>query len=65
VVLSEHRTENIMQRFAVILAEINDFFDHKPKYKNSIQNLTKLRLARLFTQKIFNKLKQKYCKWIG
>ncbi|MCY7282037.1 MAG: glycosyltransferase, partial [Cyanobacteria bacterium CAN_BIN43] len=30
--LEEYRTENITQRLQVILAELNDFFDHKPLF---------------------------------
>jgi len=59
-ILHEYRSENIIQRFAVILAEINDFFDHKPISSSIIKPLTRLRLAKLFTQKVFHKLKKKY-----
>ncbi|MFM8004922.1 MAG: glycosyltransferase, partial [Dolichospermum sp.] len=40
-VLAEYRKENIMQRLKVILAEINDFFDHKNNYSTKIPDLTK------------------------
>jgi glycosyltransferase involved in cell wall biosynthesis len=59
-VLSEYRTENIIQRLRVILSEINNFFDYKNNYSNTIANLTKIRLAKLFTQRIFAKIKKKY-----
>jgi hypothetical protein len=59
-VLHEYRSENIIRRFAVILAEINDFFDHKPTLPSPIKSLTRLRLAKLFTQKVLRKLKQKW-----
>jgi glycosyltransferase involved in cell wall biosynthesis len=59
-VLHEYRSENIIRRFAVILAEINHFFDHKPTLPSPIKSLTRLRLAKLFTQKVLRKLKQKW-----
>ncbi|WP_016952444.1 glycosyltransferase [Anabaena sp. PCC 7108] len=59
-VLSEYRTENILQRLPVILAEINEFFDHKSHNSVKIQNLTRLRLAKLFVGRVYGKLKKKY-----
>jgi glycosyltransferase involved in cell wall biosynthesis len=59
-VLSEYRTENIVHRLRVILTEINDFFDYKNNYSAKIPNFTKIRLAKLFTQAIFAKIKKKY-----
>jgi glycosyltransferase involved in cell wall biosynthesis len=59
-VLAEYRTENIIQRLLVILTEINDFFAHENNYSNPIANLTKIRLAKLFIQRIFGKIKKKY-----
>jgi glycosyltransferase involved in cell wall biosynthesis len=59
-VLAEYRTENIMQRLRVILTEINDFFDYKNNYSAKIPNFTKIRLVKLFTQRIFAKIKKKY-----
>ncbi len=59
-VLSEYRTENIIQRLGVILLEINNFFDHKNNYSDKIPDFTKIRLAKLFTQTIFAKIKKKY-----
>jgi hypothetical protein len=59
-VLAEYRTENIIQRLRVILTEINDFFTHENNYSNPIANLTKIRLAKLFIQRIFGKIKNKY-----
>lgn len=57
-VLSEYRSENIIKRFTVILAEINEFFDHKSHYSAKIQNLTILRLTKLFIQRVYGKLKK-------
>ncbi|MTJ08988.1 glycosyltransferase [Anabaena sp. UHCC 0204] len=59
-VLAEYRTENIIHRLQVILADINDFFDHKNNYSAKIPDFTKIRLAKLFTQRIFAKIKKKY-----
>lgn len=56
----EYRAENITQRLKVILNEINDFFDGKNQYQSNIKSLTKARMAKLLTQKIFGKLKKKY-----
>ncbi len=59
-VLAEYRTENIIRRLRVILAEINDFFDHINNYSAKIPDFTKIRLAKLFIQSIFAKIKKKY-----
>ncbi|MBV6627851.1 MAG: glycosyltransferase [Rivularia sp. (in: Bacteria)] len=55
----EYRRENIISRFQVILSELNEFFDHKQNHQSNIQPLTKMRLAKLSTQRIFNKIKKK------
>ncbi|MGA7952855.1 MAG: glycosyltransferase [Gloeobacterales cyanobacterium] len=57
---AEYRTENIIQRFKVIMEDINDFFDHAQKYPSNIQSLTKIRRVKLLSKKIFSKLKKKY-----
>ena len=57
---AEYRTENILQRFQVILAELNEFFDHKTKFSSNIQDLSKTRVAKLRIQNIYKKIKQKY-----
>jgi len=59
-VLAEYRTEHIIHRLGIILAEINNFFDHKHNYLTKIPDFTKIRLAQLFTQRIFAKIKKKY-----
>lgn len=59
-VLAEYRKENIIQRLKVILAEINDFFDHKNHYSTKIPDLTKIQLAKLFVERIFAKIQKKY-----
>lgn len=60
--LFEHRTENIIKRFQVILDELNEFFDHKIQQPSHIKSLTKIRMAKLLAQKIYGKLKKKYFK---
>ncbi|AFY58424.1 glycosyltransferase [Rivularia sp. PCC 7116] len=55
----EYRRENIIPRFQVILSELNEFFDHKQNHQSNIQPLTKMRLTKLSTQRILNKIKKK------
>jgi glycosyltransferase involved in cell wall biosynthesis len=59
-VLAEHRTENIIQRFTVILNDLNDFFDHKKHQPSNIKNFTRTRATKLLAQRIFGKLKKRY-----
>lgn len=59
-VLIEYRTEYIIHRLGLILAEINDFFDHQNHYSTKIPDFTKIRLAKLLIQRIFAKIKNKY-----
>lgn len=58
-VLAEYRTENILHRFAIILNEINEFFDHQTQYPANIPDLTRQRLLRLDFQRILTKIKKK------
>lgn len=55
----EYRRENIIQRFQVILDELNEFFDHKQNHPSNIKSLSTMRLAKLSTQRIFHKIKNK------
>ncbi|MDB9374656.1 glycosyltransferase [Nodularia sphaerocarpa] len=57
---AEYRTENIIQRFQVILAELNEFFDHKIHFSGNIQDLSPTRVAKLRIQRIYKKIRQKY-----
>lgn len=57
---AEYRTENIIQRFKVILDELNDFFDHKAHQKPNIKSLSRGRLTKLLSQRVYSKLKKKY-----
>jgi glycosyltransferase involved in cell wall biosynthesis len=59
-ILAEYRIENINQRFQIIIDELNDFFDHKMHYPSNIKSLTAMRITKLRTKKIFDKLKKKY-----
>lgn len=56
----EYRSENITKRLQLILDDINDFFDHKKHSPTNIKSLTKMRVAKLRTQKIFGKLRGKF-----
>ena len=56
---AEYRTENILQRFQVILDELNEFFDHKTNFLGNIQDLSKTRVAKLRLQNIYKKVRQR------
>jgi len=56
----EYRSENITQRFKVIIDEINDFFDYKMHHTSNITSLTKMRVIKLRIKSTFSKLKKKY-----
>lgn len=58
--LAEYRPENIIQRWQVILTEINEFFDHKTYPNSHIPSLTRGRLFKLSLQRIYSKLQKKY-----
>jgi glycosyltransferase involved in cell wall biosynthesis len=57
--LAEYRSDNIRQRWRVILEEINEFFDCLPQIKGDIPSLTRSRLLTLQTQRYWQKLQQK------
>lgn len=57
---AEYRAENITKRLKVILNELNDFFDHKKHYQSNIKSLTRIRIVKLITQRVFSKLREKY-----
>ncbi|TVP56681.1 MAG: glycosyltransferase [Nodularia sp. (in: Bacteria)] len=57
---AEYRTENILQRLQVILAELNEFFDEKINFSANIQDLSKTRVAKLRIQSIYKKIRRKY-----
>ncbi|ACB53485.1 putative Glycosyl transferase, group 1 [Crocosphaera subtropica ATCC 51142] len=55
-ILAEYRSTNIIKRLEIILEEINFFFDHKLHLKGDIQDLTKLKMFKLFLRKVRKKL---------
>ena len=57
---AEYRVENIIKRLQVILAELNEFFDHKKQQSSNIPSLTRGRLIKLFTKRIYGKFQKKY-----
>ena len=58
-VLAEYRQENITQRLAHILAEINQFFDFQPPTLTAIPALTRQRILQLRLQTFWQKLNRK------
>lgn len=57
--LQPYRQDAILERFAVILAEVNQFFDKQPHCAQDIPGLTVPRLARLFIKRVRTKAGQK------
>jgi glycosyltransferase involved in cell wall biosynthesis len=57
--LKPYREEAVIDRFEVILAEINRFFDHRVNLNPDVPGLSKARMARLFAQRVRQKLKEK------
>lgn len=58
--LQEYRTANILSRLGLILADLNQFFDHKAQQPTPIPELTRLRLLDLKRQQLWQKLKKRY-----
>ena len=57
--LAEYRADAIIQRFRVILTELNAFFDHQPNHPPDIRSLTKMEQLQRLWQKVLRKVKQK------
>jgi len=57
--LSAYRKDAIIQRFQVILQEINQFFDRRSQYTADIPALTPGRLTRLRFTRLMDKINQK------
>lgn len=57
---SEYRQENIIKRLQIIIAELNQFFDHKNDYQNNIPSLSRWRLFNLLIQRVNSKFRKKY-----
>ncbi|MEO0827247.1 MAG: glycosyltransferase [Cyanobacteria bacterium J06642_9] len=54
----DYREVNIVKRLRVILAEINDFFDHTRSQPGDISGLTRTRRLRLLLKRVAKKLKK-------
>ncbi|MBW4542299.1 MAG: glycosyltransferase [Myxacorys chilensis ATA2-1-KO14] len=57
--LAQHRTDHITKRLALILQEVNEFFDHSQQQPSDIPELTPSRVISLRSQTLFVKLKKK------
>jgi glycosyltransferase involved in cell wall biosynthesis len=57
--LAPYRAEALIPRLQVILGEINHFFDHRAKHQATIADLTKPRLARLWSRHTVAKIRRK------
>ncbi|TVQ09429.1 MAG: glycosyltransferase [Leptolyngbya sp. DLM2.Bin27] len=57
--LAPYRTEALLARLQIILAEINRFFDYQAQHPADIPDLTTPRLARLWCQRTAAKIRQK------
>jgi glycosyltransferase involved in cell wall biosynthesis len=57
---SEYRQENIIKRLQIIIAELNQFFDHKKDYQSNIPSLSRWRLFNLLIQRVNSKFRKKY-----
>lgn len=55
----EYRSPNILDRWQVILSELNEFFDHKEKQPATIASLTRSRLATLTIKRLVSKVQKK------
>jgi hypothetical protein len=56
---AEYRSENISQRFRIILEDVNRFFDRCSHYSPNIKSVTKLELTKLLAQKALKKIKRR------
>jgi glycosyltransferase involved in cell wall biosynthesis len=55
----EYREQNIVDRFRVILSEINQFFDYPSESSSTIPDLTRLRLLKLILHSKLGKLQKR------
>ncbi|MEL4898164.1 glycosyltransferase [Crocosphaera sp. Alani8] len=58
-ILAEYRGENIIKRLEIILEEINFFFDQKEEIVGDINDLTRMKMTKLFFRKVRKKLFKK------
>lgn len=59
--LQPYREEALIPRLGVILAELNQFFDHRAQHQGDVPGLTQPHLSRLAVQRFLAKVKQKIC----
>ncbi|QQE66824.1 glycosyltransferase [Leptolyngbya sp. BL0902] len=57
--LQPYREEALIPRLRVILAELNQFFDHRANHPSDIPGLTPSRLRCLYLKKVITKIRQK------
>ena len=57
--LAQYRSDHLIAKLAVILTEINHFFDVRSQYSPNIKSLNKRRISQLKIAKIISKLRQK------
>lgn len=57
---AEYRTEHIIKRLAVILSEINEFFDAQKLLRSTIPDLTPLRITQLNLKRLTQKIQQRF-----
>ncbi|MEY3296884.1 MAG: hypothetical protein RLZZ597_144 [Cyanobacteriota bacterium] len=57
--LQPYREAALVPRLAVILEELNQFFDHRAKHPGDIPGLTQPRLTRLYVQQVMRKIRKK------
>ncbi len=60
--LAEYRSENLIARLEIILAEINSFFDYLPQSSSNIPSLDIKRINKLKIKRIISKISQKIFK---
>lgn len=57
--LQPYRQASLLPRLAVILAELNQFFDHRANHSGDVPGLTQPRLSGLYVQQMIRKLRKK------
>lgn len=60
--LANYRSENLVARLRIILAEINNFFNYRSQYPGNIPSLNNRYLAQLKIQSLLTKIRQKLTK---
>lgn len=58
-VLDEYRAETIQKRLAVILTELNAYFDHMENHPGDVPGLSRGRMLRLWVQSVTRKVRKK------